>query len=60
MILRLFTSRGDLILVILPAPGWRLLDEELVRVRDLEVCEDYRGEVGFQMTPGVWQEAARG
>lgn len=60
MILRLFMSLSDRMLVILPALAWRLLDEERVLVCDLEGCEDYRGEVCFQMIPGIWQEAVRG
>ena len=46
---------GILVLVgILPALAWRLLDEERVLVRDLEGYADYKSKVRFRMISGIW------
>jgi protein-S-isoprenylcysteine O-methyltransferase Ste14 len=39
---------------ILPALGWRLLDEERVLVRDLDGYADYRHKVRWRLIPGIW------
>jgi protein-S-isoprenylcysteine O-methyltransferase Ste14 len=46
---------GVLVLIaILPALAWRLLDEERVLLRDLEGYADYRRRVRFRLIPFLW------
>ena len=46
---------GALVLAaLLPALGWRLIDEERVLVRDLSGYADYRRKVRWRLIPGLW------
>lgn len=47
--------RGALVLLaLLPALAWRLIDEERLLVRDLEGYSDYRRNVRWRLIPYVW------
>ena len=43
-----------ILLALLPALAWRLLDEERLLVRDLEGYSDYRRKVRWRLVPYVW------
>lgn len=42
------------LLALLPALAWRLIDEEQLLVRDLEGYSDYRRKVRWRLIPYVW------
>lgn len=42
------------LLALLPALAWRLIDEEELLVRDLEGYSDYRRKVRWRLIPYVW------